>query len=77
MIIQRLRAHLKENGRASLFDMAAKLGTSPEALRNMVAVLEKKGQVRRLPQGTLCGGGCTSCAPETIELYEWVGEEAH
>ncbi|RJX33017.1 MAG: sugar metabolism transcriptional regulator [Oxalobacter sp.] len=73
MILQRISDHLKQRRRDSIHDMAQTLNTSPDALRNMLAILERKGLVQRLPSGTPCGGGCCQCRPETIEIYDWVG----
>jgi hypothetical protein len=73
MILSRVNDYLRERGRASLLDMAHGLDAAPDALRDMLAILERKGRVRRLPTGTACGGGCNKCAPATIELYEWNG----
>ncbi|MBU1425060.1 MAG: FeoC-like transcriptional regulator [Gammaproteobacteria bacterium] len=70
MIIARVSDYLKERGRASLQDMALGLDTSPDALRDMLAILERKGRVLRLPSGTGCSG-CSKCQPADIELYEW------
>ena len=70
-MLTRVDAYLRLNRRASLRDMALVLAASPEALREMLAVLERKGRVRRLPAGTTCGGGCSKCAPTDVELYEW------
>ena len=71
MIITRISDYLRERQRASLVDMAYGLGAAPDALREMLSVLERKGRVRRLPTGTPCGGGCCKCKPSDIELYEW------
>jgi len=70
MILSQLNDYLKIRHRASLKDMAQGLGAAPEALRGMLAVLERKGRARRLPAGTGCGG-CCKCDPASIELYEW------
>lgn len=69
-ILARLTGYLRTHRRAGLVDMALGLDVSPDALRDMLAVLERKGRVRRLPAGTSCSG-CSKCAPESIELYEW------
>lgn len=72
MILSRVSLYLKTNRRASLGDMAIGLGASPDALREMLGILERKGRVCKLPAGSTCGGGCNKCSPASIELYEWV-----
>lgn len=69
-ILARVCGYLRTHRRAGLVDIAQGLDVSPDALRDMLAMLERKGRVRRLPSGTSCSG-CSKCAPETIELYEW------
>jgi len=71
MIITRISDSLKERRRASLQGMALGLDATLDALRDMLAVLERKGRVRRLPSGTPCSSGCNKCHPSNIELYEW------
>lgn len=73
MILTQVRDYLKQKGQAPLRDMALEFGMDQEALRPIIEQWIDKGKVRKLPQGTACGGGCNSCMPETIELYEWVG----
>ena len=72
MILSRVTDYLKTHRRAALTDMAVGLDATPEALREMLTVLERKGRVHKLPAGTACGGGCNKCSPTSIELYEWV-----
>ena len=71
MILSKVRSYLQLNRRAALLDMASVLDISPDALRAMLDRLETKGNIRRLPAGTACGGGCNKCKPDAIELYEW------
>jgi len=71
MIVAKVSTHLKLNKRAAVQDMAAQLDISLDVLKNLLSLLERKGQVRRLPAGSPCGGGCSKCAPDTVELYEW------
>jgi hypothetical protein len=73
MILADLRSYLTERRRASLVDIANRLDTDAEALRGMLATLERKGRVRKLPPGTLCHGTCGGCNQAAPELYEWVG----
>lgn len=71
-MLSRLNDLLRERRRASLADMALALGATPDALRDMLALLERKGRVRRLPAGSACGGACgKKCDLANSELYEW------
>jgi hypothetical protein len=74
MILSRVNDYLRQHKRASIGDMACGLDTQPDALRAMLSALERKGRVRRLPAGTACSGGCCKCAPDSVELFEWIGE---
>lgn len=76
MILSHLTDYLREHRRASVGDMALGLDVAPEALKAMLATLERKGRARRLPKGTGCGSGCCKCDPDTLELYEWVEARA-
>jgi predicted ArsR family transcriptional regulator len=73
MILSRLNDYLRLHRRASLVDMAHGLGATPDALRGMLAALERKGRVRRLGTGTACSG-CGKCDAAALELYEWAGD---
>jgi len=70
MILSDLRSYLAEHKRAALIDMARHFDTDADALRGMLATLEHKGRVRKLPVGTGCDGGCCGCDPADQELYE-------
>lgn len=74
MILSRVSDYLKQRKRASVGDMALGLAAAPDALEGMLATLERKGRVRRLPAGSGCGNGCCKCDPKTLVLYEWVGD---
>lgn len=73
MILTEVRDYLKLKGQAPLRDMALEFGMDQDALRPILEQWIAKGKLEKLPQGTSCGGGCNSCAPETIELYQWIG----
>lgn len=77
MILARVESHLRERKRASLTNLAETLDTHPEALRGMLDMLVRKGRIRRLPSGTSCGGGCSKCRPETVELFEIVNDNSY
>jgi Mn-dependent DtxR family transcriptional regulator len=71
-MLAELSEYLRTNHRAALRDLSHRFDTAPEALRGMLETLERRGRVRKLPAQTPCGGGCSSCDPATIEIYEWV-----
>ncbi|MCF7992828.1 MAG: FeoC-like transcriptional regulator [Thiohalocapsa sp.] len=70
MILSELKQYLAEHRRVSLTDMVNRFDADPDALRGMLAVLERKGRVRKL-DAQVCGG-CSKCDPATVELYEIV-----
>lgn len=72
MILSKIADYLAGRQRVALIDLAHHLGSDPEAVRPMLATLERKGRVRKLPVGTPCTGGCSQCEPTSIEIYEWV-----
>ena len=73
MILSEVRDYLARHKRAALIDLSHHFGSDPQALRGMLAVLERKGRVRRLPAGTPCATEtCCKCDPATVEMFEWV-----
>lgn len=74
-MIAELSHYLHDNQRAALRDLAYRFDAEPEALRGILELLERRGRVRKLPANTPCGGGCCSCDPASIEIYEWIAEK--
>ena len=72
MILAELRDYLAEHKRVALRDVVYRFNADPEALRDMLAILERKGWVRQLPLGTCCSDGCNQCDPVSVELFEWI-----
>ena len=72
MILSEVRNYLAENRRVSLRDMVYRFGTDADALRGMLAVLQRKGKVRQLPPKAGCGDSCCKCDPASLELFEWI-----
>ena len=72
MILTQIRDYLRQKGQAPLRDMALEFGMDQDALRPLLEQWVNKGKVEKLPSGTSCGGGCHSCAPETVEIYQWI-----
>ncbi|MBN2700754.1 MAG: FeoC-like transcriptional regulator [Methylohalobius sp. ZOD2] len=71
-MILELRDLLRRHQQIPLRELAAELGIAPETARPMLERLIRKGQVERLPAGTLCGGGCRLCPPDSVEIYRWI-----
>ncbi len=72
MILTRISDTLRQRRRASVIDLARSLEATPEAIEDMLAILARKGRVRRLP-GSACGG-CGKCDAGNLAVYEWVGD---
>ena len=73
MILTDVRNYLREKGQAPLRDMALEFNMDQNALRPIVEQWVNRGKVQKLAQGTSCGSSCNACAPETIEIYQWLG----
>lgn len=73
MILAELTGYLAEHRRVALIDMAHRFGSSPDAVRGMLATLERKGRVRRLEGPAPCASACGKCDVATMETYEWLG----
>ncbi|TWH63964.1 FeoC-like transcriptional regulator [Azomonas agilis] len=71
-MLSALNETLRQQGRASLVDLAHALNSTPEAVEPMLQHLERKGRARKLPEGTSCNKPCCSCNPATLVIYEWV-----
>lgn len=74
MIMSRLSDYLRERHIASLSEIANGLDSTPAALEPMLAMLERKGRVKRLPDPTSSCGSCCQCDPSTLAFYEWTGQ---
>ncbi len=75
MILSQLSRHLEQQRRVALADLACRFGTSPDAVRGMLSVLERKGRVRKVALSGGCSSGCCKCDPVALEVYEWVNTE--
>lgn len=75
-MLSQLSECLRQQGRASLTDLAHALESTPEAVESMLHHLERKGRARRLPEGTTCGKPCCSCDSASLVIYEWTGPQS-
>ena len=76
-MLKRIEAFLKQRGRAPLADIAAHLGAAESAVRPMLALLERKGRVRRIVMNAQLCAGCTRCAPDAREEWALAEESAN
>jgi hypothetical protein len=72
MILLQVRDYLQAAGSAPIRDIALHFKISEDDAKSMVEHWVKKGYAHKLPAGSLCQGGCRSCDPETIDIYEWI-----
>jgi hypothetical protein len=69
MILGRILDFLAAHRVASLGEIAAAVGSSPDAVQGMLDTLQRKGLVHRYqPQGG-CGTTCRQCTQGTLEVY--------
>ncbi len=73
MILSELTGYLEQHHRVGLMDLVYRFESSPDALRGMLSILERKGRIRRITGSAGCSSGCSKCDPATIETYEWIG----
>ena len=76
MILSDLKRYLEERGQATLADLALHFEAEPEVVRAMLEVWMRKGRVERSTVSPNCGGTCTRCAPESMEIYRWRNQRA-
>jgi predicted ArsR family transcriptional regulator len=69
VILQRVLELLAANAVASPATIATAVGSTPDAVRNMLATLERRGLVQRYAPPSACAGGCQQCGQGTAEFY--------
>ena len=76
MILADILDFLQQRDVASLGEIARHVSADPDAVRNMLATLQRKGKVHRASQGGGCGSTCQQCATGSTELYAWGPQKA-
>ena len=69
MILQQVLDVLRQRQVASPRDIAAAVDSTSDAVRSMLATLQRKGLVVRYLPPPGCGTTCRQCAHSDIELY--------
>lgn len=71
MILREIQDFLRQRQRASLQEIAQEVAAEPNAVREMLATLERKQRVHRLQLQLGCGSTCTQCEASSMEIYAW------
>lgn len=72
MILTELKGYLRQQGQATLADIALHLDSEPEAVRGMLTHWIRKGKVVKQTLTPACGSSCQQCNAATTEIYSWV-----
>lgn len=72
MLLQQIKAYIRERHIVSLFDLKREFGTDADVLRDMLNLWIQKGQLRCMQKTSACGTRCTNCDPLFTEVYEWI-----
>jgi putative ferrous iron transport protein C len=73
MLLSDIRNYLKIRHSSSLFELSREFDVEAGALRDMLMILVKKGQVRICAKTPRCRTQCQQCSELVTEMYEWVG----
>ena len=72
MLIAEIKNQLRHQHAMSLLEMTTQFNVQPDILRDMLALLINKGQVRKCFKTPRCGTKCQQCSISATEIYEWV-----
>jgi len=73
MILSDLKSYLVRHKRVPIGDLVSHFNAEPDAIRGMLDLFIRKGQVRRMDGGDTCGG-CQGCDAHVLEFYDWTGK---
>ena len=77
MILSDIKNYLQQRGQASLGDIALHFKSDPEAVRGMLDVWIRKGNVIKQSSKSYCGSRCKQCDPATTEIYILTRKDIH
>ena len=72
MTLSALKTYMQDNHVVSINDLTAHFDMDPDTLRDMLEILIRKGQVRKIHDADVHCGTCAQCHLLMAELYEWV-----
>ncbi len=71
MSLSRIKSYLQARHQASLEDISLHLGSHTEAVRGMLDIWLRKGEVERCQASDTCGSACHQCDSALMEIYRW------
>ena len=71
MILQEVKAYIRERRQVSLRDISLHFDTDPDTLKGMLDFLERKGRIRALRNDAACAGACHCDIKDEQVLYCW------
>jgi putative ferrous iron transport protein C len=75
MILSELKEYMEQYRVVSMEDLVVHFDMDPNTLREMLAVWERKGKVRKVQDVEERCQQCAKCQILALELYEWLDNE--
>lgn len=72
MTLSALKTYVQDHHVVSINDLTAHFDMDADTLRDMLEILIRKGQVRKIQDADVHCGKCAQCYMLSSELYEWV-----
>lgn len=73
MLLSEIKQHLQHHHKQNLWQLSRQFNVTADVMRDMLALLVRKGQVRQCTKTPRCGSKCNQCDVLITETYEWVG----
>lgn len=73
MLLSDIKHYLQNQPSQTLLELSRRFQIEANVLRDMLAILVRKGQVRQCTKTPCCGTKCNQCTALATEMYEWVG----
>lgn len=72
MLLSNIKQYLQHQPGQTVLELSRQFQIEVNVLREMLALLIRKGQVRQCMKTPRCGTKCQQCSVLTTEMYEWV-----
>lgn len=72
MLLSDIKQHLKNQPRQTLLALSQRFQIETDIMRDMLAVLIRKGQIKQCTKTPRCGTKCHQCTTLVTEMYECV-----